>query len=77
MFIPASFLCWTTQSMAAITCETSAAPRAFATLTLTIRASGATPRKLWWSELFPTGTAPASLPAMIPAMCVPCPKVSR
>jgi hypothetical protein len=37
-------LCCTTQSIAAITCETSTPPSAVATFRLTTRASGATPR---------------------------------
>jgi hypothetical protein len=47
MFMPGSFLCVTTQSIAAITCETSAAPSASATLMFTMCAPGAIPRK--WS----------------------------
>ena len=44
MFMPSSLRCWTTQSIAAMTCETSVPPSAVATLMLTIRASGAMPR---------------------------------
>ena len=44
MFIPLSFLCATTQSMAAMTWETSVPPSAVATLSETMRASGAMPR---------------------------------
>jgi hypothetical protein len=43
MFMPGSPRCWTTQSIAAMTCDTSVLPYASATLTLTIRASGAMP----------------------------------
>jgi len=64
MLRPGSCACWTTQSIAAITCDTSAPPSAVATLRLTIRASGAMPRySLSW-------------PAISPAMNVPCPYVS-
>ena len=45
MFNPFVVRFWTTQSIAAITCETSTAPVLSATLTLTIPASGATPMK--------------------------------
>src|SRR3972149_6582675 len=38
MFMPLSFLCWTTQSIAAIIWETSVPPSATPTLRLTIRA---------------------------------------
>ncbi len=77
MFIPVSLRCCTTQSIAAMTCETSVAPRALATLMLMIRASGATPVNESWEVRSLTEVAPLSLPAMIPAMCVPWPKVSR
>ena len=43
MFIPGSLLCWTTQSIAAMTCDTSVLPRASATFRLMTRASGAMP----------------------------------
>ena len=70
MFMPLSFWCWTTQSMAASTCETSVSPSASATFTLTICALGAMPRKCVVSlEL--TDVSSLSRPAMIPAMCVP------
>jgi hypothetical protein len=86
MFLPASWACWVTQSIAAITWETSAAPSAAPTLTLTMRASGATPTNLVVS-LYPLlfrqvvqpvaeATAVASRPAMMLAMWVPCPKAS-
>jgi len=45
MLKPLSLLCCTTQSMAAITCETSLRPCASATLRLTMRAPGAMPVK--------------------------------
>jgi hypothetical protein len=45
MLRPPVVLFWTTQSMAAMIWLTSAAPMASATLTETIRASGAMPRK--------------------------------
>ncbi len=62
----------TTQSIAAMTCDTSVAPCESATLTLTRRASGATPTKR--SSPFSTGRSTAlSRPAMMPAMWVPCP----
>jgi hypothetical protein len=43
MFMPLSWRCWITQSIAAITWETSVAPRASATLIETILAPGAMP----------------------------------
>ena len=43
MFMPASLRCWTTQSIAAITWDTSVLPWASATLRLITRAFGATP----------------------------------
>ena len=43
MFKPLSWRCCTTQSMPAITCDTSVEPSAAPTFTFTIRASGATP----------------------------------
>ena len=46
MLRPPVVLFWTTQSMAAMIWLTSAAPMASATFTLTMRASGAMPRKL-------------------------------
>ena len=45
MLSPSLCVFWTTQSIAAITCETSTAPVLSATLTLTMPASGATPMK--------------------------------
>ena len=45
MFMPLSLRCWTTQSIAAMTCETSAAPFDEATLTFRMCASGAMPMK--------------------------------
>src|SRR3712207_464766 len=57
--------------MAAITCETSLAPSAEATLRLTRCAPGAMP-----SNRSPPGPGCASWPAMMPAMWVPCPNVS-
>ena len=44
MLRPGSCACWTTQSIAAITCETSVPPSAVPTFRLMIRASGAIPR---------------------------------
>ncbi len=65
--------CCTTQSMAAITWDTSVAPSESATLTLTMRASGAIPTNLSCPTVL-TGVATASSrPAMMPAMWVPCP----
>lgn len=62
----------TTQSIPAMTWDTSTAPSDAPALTLTIRASGAIPTKCFWSFSLPAGTR-LSRPAMIPAMCVPCP----
>ena len=76
MFMPLSLRCCTTQSIAAMTWETSVAPPWSATLTLRILASGATPTKLSSSDLLVTVVTAASLPAMMPAMAVPWPKVS-
>ena len=71
MFRPFLLWFWTTQSMAAMACETSVWPLASATLMLTMRASGAMPTK---SDEFPvTVVAAESRPAMMPAMWVPCP----
>ncbi len=70
-FFGSSLRCATTQSTAAMTCETSTAPSVVATLMLVRRAPGATPRRPGCSS------DPGSLPAMIPAMCVPWPNVSR
>ncbi len=64
MLRPSLFLCSTTQSMAAITWAMWVSPVAPATLTETMRASGAIP-------LNPS--AVPSLPAMMPAMWVPWP----
>ncbi len=64
--------CSTTQSMPAMTCETSTPPSAVPTFTLTSRASGAMPTKCLASFSPPTGVA-LSRPAIRPAMCVPCP----
>jgi hypothetical protein len=55
--------CFTTQSTAAITCETSTAPLEVPTLIEVSRTSGARP-------LVPVAV---SLPTMMPAMCVPWP----
>ena len=63
---------WTTQSIAAMTCETSVSPDAPATLMLTIRASGAMPANSSSSGSCP-GSMALSRPAMIPARWVPCP----
>ena len=76
MFIPGSLACATTQSIAAITWETSVFPWASASLRLTIREPGAMPRKCVLSEAYVDGLVPASRPAMIPAMWVPWPKAS-
>jgi hypothetical protein len=73
MFNPLVVLLATTQSMAAMIWLTSAAPMASATLTETIRASGAMPRKLAVSPGYLPATAASARPAMIPAMWVPCP----
>src|SRR5204863_3583613 len=62
-----SLRCCTTQSMAASICETSTEPTAVPALTEVSFAPGASPLKL----------TEVSLPTMIPAMCVPCPYVSR
>jgi len=70
MFMPGSLRCCTTQSIAAMTCETSALPRASATLRLISRAPGAMPA-------YELGEVLPSEPAMMPAMKVPWPKVSR
>ena len=48
MLNPASCACWTTQSIAAMTCETSLDPSLSATLSEITRASGAIPLKLWF-----------------------------
>ena len=58
--------------MAAITCDTSTAPSDVATLMLVSWAPGAMP----WKRL-PPNRVFGSLPAMMPAMWVPWPKVSR
>src|SRR5919204_234251 len=71
MLTPGSCACCTTQSMPAITWDTSEVPCASATLTDTIRASGATPRKWVVSLSALVVTTPLSWPAMMPAMCVP------
>ena len=68
MFRPGSLRCATTQSMAAITWETSVAPSAVATLRLIRCAPGATPA----NRAVPV-TLAGSWPAMMPAMWVPCP----
>ena len=74
MFIPLSFLCWTTQSIAAMTCVTSTPPSAVADLEADDPRVGrdaavATPaRRVRRVE---------SCPAIRPAMNVPCPFVSR
>jgi len=81
MFMPGSWACWVTQSMAAMTWETSVAPSVAPTLTLTIRAFGATPTKSVVS-LYPLlfrqvvqpaaeAVAVASRPAIRLAMNVP------
>ena len=67
MFSPSSWRCCTTQSIASITWDTSVAPSAAATFTLTSRASGATPMK---PSCRVAGGA-LSRPAMMPAMWVP------
>ncbi len=73
MFFPSLFRFWMTQSIPAISCETSVRPSASATLTLTTRASGATPTKLPDVPLVTFDGASESRPAMMPAMWVPCP----
>ena len=67
---PLSLRCCTTQSMAAMTWDTSTDPSAAPTFTLRMRASGATPVK--WAG---SGTAESAVsrPAMSPAMWVPWP----
>ena len=77
MFKPASRECATTQSMAAMTCDTSVLPWASASLMLTIREPGAMPRNRVLSVAYVEDVDPESRPAMMPAMCVPWPKVSR
>ena len=62
----------TTQSIPAITWETSTLPSAAPTLTLTILASGAMPTNHFSSFSLPRGAA-ESRPAISPAMCVPWP----
>src|SRR5450755_620774 len=87
MLIPGPWACWVTQSIAAITWDTSVAPSAAPTFTSTIRASGATPTNLVVS-LYPDAfrhvvhpvaelVAVAARPAIRPAMNVPCPNASR
>ena len=71
MLLPLSLRCWTTQSIPAITCETSVAPCASATLTETILASGAIPRKCDASPAYAPAVAAFARPAMMPARCVP------
>ncbi len=76
MFSPWRARLRTTQSMPAMTWETSVTPYASASFTLTIRAPGATPTKPsspFWTF---AGTFEPR-PAMIPARWVPWPKVSR
>ena len=77
MFIPLSLRCCTTQSMAAITWDTSTPPSAVATFTATIRASGAIPRYADAGADAYGAVRVLSLPAITPAMNVPCPLVSR
>ncbi len=67
----------TTQSSAAITCDTSVVPKLSATLTGTMPAPGAIPRNRCRSPASTAGSGPGSRPAMIPAMWVPWPKVSE
>ena len=79
MFRPSVLRCWTTQSMAAITWETSTAPSGAATFMLSRRAPGAMPTKLRFepcSSDFGSSPTDGSRPAMMPAMCVPCPNWS-
>ena len=72
MLSPSLFRCCTTQSMAAMTCETSVAPSLDATLIETIRAPGAAPTKAWsYSSSSLPGGIHASRPAIRPAMWVP------
>ncbi len=73
MFMPSSLRCCTTQSIPAMTCDTSVDPAESATLTLTTRASGATPVNWWWLILRTGLETESSRPATIPAMWVPCP----
>src|SRR5664280_96457 len=87
MLMPESWACWVTQSIAAITWDTSVAPSAAPTLTSMIRAFGAIPTNLVVS-LYPEefthvvhpladAVAVASRPAINPAMNVPCPYSSN
>ena len=75
MLRPGSLRWATTQSMPAMTWVTSTAPSRSATLTLSRLASGATPTNFSFLSRSLSFT-PGSRPAMIPAMWVPCPKVS-
>jgi hypothetical protein len=74
MLRPGSLRWLTAQSMAAMTWETSVAPSAVATFRLTSVASGAMPAKL---TLLSPVVWVGSCPAMMPAICVPWPNVSR
>ena len=78
MLKPGSWACWTTQSMAAMTWLTSAEPSPAPTLTLTTRASGATPTKplLLSATYARLEVSAVSRPTMIEAMCVPWPNAS-
>ena len=67
-----SLRCATTQSMAAMTCETSTAPSAVADLDVDELRVGRDARE----PRLPSGVA-GRRPAMMPAMWVPWPKVSR
>ena len=70
MLSPGSWACWTTQPMAAMTCETSVEPSNAPTLTLTTRASGATPTKVL-GPAYQAGVPGVSRPAISDAMWVP------
>ena len=69
MLRPSWSRCWTTQSIAAITWVTSAAPVLSPTLRLMMRASGATPMRS--PGCGSSGSAPGVRAAMMPAMWVP------
>ncbi len=72
MFRPLSLRWATTQSMAAMTCDTSTAPSWAPTFTLTRLTSGATPLKEV-VDVYDDGVPTTSRPAMIEARCVPWP----
>ena len=70
MFMPLSWRCCTTQSMPAITCDTSTLPSKAPTRTLTIRLPGATPTNFDESD---RSFVPGSRPAAMLARWVPWP----